>query len=52
MSLLKTQVKTYFIHSLLYNKQSTNNIAKRLNERDLTVSLMLYKSSPERWCDV
>ena len=45
-------VSTYFIHSLLYNKQSTNNITKQLNERDLTVRVILYKSSPERWYDV
>ena len=37
-----------FIYSLLYNKQSTNNIKKQLNERDLTVSVSLYKSSSER----
>ena len=45
-------VQTYFIPSLLYNRQSANNITKQLNERDLTVSVSLYKSSPERWYDV
>ena len=40
-------VQTYLIHSLLYNKHSTNNITKQLNERDLTVSVSLYTSSPE-----
>ena len=40
------------IHSLINNKQSTNYITEHLNERDLTVSVSLIKSSPEKvvWC--
>ena len=36
----------------IFYKQSTNNITEQLNEGDLTVSVSLYKSSPERWYDV
>ena len=43
-NIVSTLVQTYFIHSLLYNKHSTNNISNQLNERHLTVSVSLYKS--------
>ena len=42
----------FYSVSFIQYKQSTNNITKQLNERDLTVSVSLYKSSPERWYDV
>ena len=39
--------KSSYYDQLLYNKQNTNYITKQLNVRDLTVSVSLYKSSPD-----
>ena len=35
-----------------FSEKQFGNITRQLNEKDLTVSVSLYKSSPERWYDV
>ena len=44
-------VYKYFIHSLVNIKQGRTYLTRQ-NEEDWTVSVSLYKSSPERWYDV
>ena len=34
-----------------FSEKQFGNITRQLNEKDLTVSVSLYKSSPERWYD-